>query len=351
MLGAVLETPKSLVYEAPSSVEEFCKRDADYVFRLVRKLVDNTLPASQDAEDIAADILEKLIARDVISMYRPDHVSVHNGRNVTWRAFLSAQVSLYVRGKRAQVNRRNEREMLLCDTSVGDGTTRWVEQFGGTSWDDYPSLSRVQVLERLRNYLATVQVSWPILTVFEEMVDCVEQSRRFTRVTVQEKFAIRESEAKTWSYVLRNELKKALQSPPITERYPVGGLLLSAAEVREAANALKRARGNHVLPALTEAEHRLAAVGKTWYLKYAAEEIKLFPKLDQAPAGGGRHGDKVKKALIHRLERLLVPVPEVVEVEPEVSSKELLEFELWRIPGLTSDQVDGVLGVIARFYG
>ncbi len=81
----------------------------------------------------------------------------------------------------------------------------------------------------------------------------------------------------------------------------------------------------------------------------------MDPQTHKKPA------DHVKRAVIHRLERLLaeaagreVPVPrqspEPAALEADLTREELLEAELWHIKGLDAAAVDTVLAAVRKFY-
>jgi hypothetical protein len=288
-------------YVAPVSREEFWIRDWEYVVKLVRTLLQKD--ARLEAEDVAADIFEKLLVRDVPSMYKGDVVSVHTKRRVTWRAFLSHQVALYVRGKQEQVDRRAWREPLWCDAPVGDGGDKWAEVFGGQVTDQYPSLPDGEFVVRTRQYLATLP-EWEgpsLLDLFEQVLASFQDTGKVSLQFLRKKLGLTQEQAAEYLASLQREISSGLGIPA----FEVGGVWLTVDEISEAARLLREAGGNHVLPVLRRAGHRLGGSGKTWYLGVAAQELRDYPELriDRGAHARGGHGNQVKVCLVHWLER------------------------------------------------
>lgn len=367
-----LPVPQPDPYVPPVDAEDMYRRDGKYILGLVRKLLGGSL---QDAEDVAADITEKLIASDVIGMYNPEHVSEHHGKKVrvTWRAFLSSNIAIRVRGKRETLARRAHREPLLCDTTVGEAGQSWAEHALGGNWDDYPFLDDASFFSRLRDYIATVPATWDgpcsLLALFDEMVDRLRRGEpAMSRRMVAGEYGISVSAAAARLNGLRESITAAGTDPPGIPEFDIAhtGQSLSAADVRSAAEALRAARGNRVQPALEAIAHPLAKAPKNWYLKFAREEIRAYPEIKVpigthaagAPGegwGSGGHSDQVKRAVIHRLERMLteamlpVTAPEP-DPEPDPTRRDIFESELWHITGLTPEQVDAVIAAAERVY-
>lgn len=343
-------------YAAPADADEFYRKDGPYVYALVRKLLGAEY--QKDAEDAAADIMERLLVsrnasgENALGQYSPAFLSPRTKKPVTWRAFLAGKVALYVRGKREQVSRRNGRELLLCDTSVGDTDVRWVEMFGGQVWDDYPSLGDTEFIDRMRDYLATVPDEWEgpsLFSTFNELVDLLKSGERLT--ALQARLGASRASTNAAMDRIRSVLKDAMDAPPLP-KFEVCGVLLSASEVREAADLLKAAKGNHVHRAL--AAHRLQLEGpRKWYLAFAAEERQLFPDVRTDPKTHRQPADHVKRAVIHRLERILTEAgmpPLEEDSGEEITRMDYLEAELWHIPGLEPGQVDAILSAVGKVF-
>ena len=85
----------------------------------------------------------------------------------------------------------------------------------------------------------------------------------------------------------------------------IGGVPLTAAAIRQAADILEDAPGNHVRGPLARAGHALAhAPERDWYHGAYREEIGRFPHLRVRPGSTRDHRAHVKPAVIHYLRRL-----------------------------------------------
>ena len=348
------------VYQAPSSLEDFWERDSGFVYNLVRKLLGPGVSAA-DAEDAAAEIFERLLVatnkegQGIPAQYSAAYESPRTGRPVTWRGFLSGKVSLYVRGKRETLARRDGREVLLCDAEVGDGGERWVTLFGGEIWDDYPSLTEEEFTSRMRDYLATVTGQWEgpgsLFAVFTEVLERVRAGEKTTQVAGLS----RKDTARALARI--REVLAGATGKPVPGPINIVGVELSPAECRDALDRLRAATGNHVHRAL--AGHKLMTEGaKGWYHAFAKAELAMYPEVAvEAREGkiGGAGAGHVKEAVIHGLARLLAGIPEPAPApEPELpevlSRAELLEAELWRITGLDVSRIDAIIAVAEKVY-
>lgn len=366
---------QDFVYTAPVDAEAFWERDGGFIYSFVRKQLGVTV-TPMDAQDAAADIFERLlVARNaqgqtILEQYSAGYISPRTGKPVTWRAFLAGKLSLYIRGKRESIARREGREMLICDSAVGDGGEKWVELFGGQVWDEYPSLTDEEFTQRMRDYLATLPDTWEgpgsLYEVFSEILERIQYGEKATQVA-----GLSRKETALALARIREMLDDALAQPPVI--IDVCGVKLSPSEAREALDRLKAATGNHVHRAL--AGHRLMTEGGTgknaWYHAFARAELAAFPEAAveswEGKVGGAGNGH-VKAAVIHGLSRMLLAagvaeaeppaVPEVPamapspveEAEQVVSRAELLESELWRITGLDYEKIKAIIAATEKVY-
>lgn len=355
-------------YVAPADADELYRRDGDYILGFARKYL-NESGNYQDAEDVASDIVEHLLMPSrktgltALEQYDPDTVSDHTKHNVTWRAFLSHKVELYLRGKREQVVRRTSREPLQCDAPVGEDGERWIELFGTAHEDEYPSLTDDEFVSRIRGHLATLPDTYggrasagdtetwssqpggvSLLAAFDEIRESVVRTDK-ARVE-----SLKRVDSRQALETLRAVVRGAAAAPE-PGKFDVQGVILDAAEMRDAIDKLRAGKGNHVHVPLRD--HRLQLEGPPkWYHPFSAAERKLYPECTMDPKTHARPADHVKRAVIHRLERMLAEAGHLVErpedPEPEVTRDELLEAELWKIKGMTTEQVDAVLDAVRR---
>lgn len=378
---------RSAVCVAPADYGELFLEYGSDIRRVVWKQL-GAVARPADVDDGVQYIVQQFMNADVIAQYRPDHVSDFNQRPVTFKAFIMAKVALYCRGLRESLGRRAGRELLLVDTRVGeDGSMPWLDLLGGTA-DEYPSLADTEAMARLRDALsafAPVPGSEPVLPLFDALAGQFASGRTVSAAAVRRKFGKTREEAEEWMAELRGALREVVgsQAPPLPvpvaepepavvladdpwlaelreaasgeATFELGGVRLSAAEVRSAVAALRAAKGNRVLPAFTSTGHRLAGAGKTWYLGFADEAMRQNPEL-RTPVR--RHADghfgRVKQALIFGLELLVADVPvaepvtEAVDV-PVVPSADLwaeLESVLGRIPGFDAESTEAALEAV-----
>jgi hypothetical protein len=375
---------RSAVCVAPADYGELYLEYGSDIKRVVWRQL-GTLAKPSDVDDGVQYIIQQFMAADVIAQYRPGTISEFNKKPVTFKAFIMAKVALYCRGLRESIGRRAGRELLLIDTTVGDdGSMPWLDLLGGTS-DEYPSLADGDALERLRAALEAfvpAPGSEPVLPLFDALAEQFASGRTVSAAAVRKKLGKSQADTEAWMEELRGALREitSVSHPlpvPVPESavtpaddpwtaelrdiasgevtFELGGLRLSGAEVRAAAEALKASKGNRVLPAFKDTGHRLAEAGKTWYLGFAETVMQAHPEL-RTPARRHAEGHfgRVKQALIYGLELLAAGVPvsepvvEAVAV-PVVPSAELwaeLEGVLTRFPGFDADATEAALEAV-----
>lgn len=331
------------VCAAPADYEELARKYGPEIESMVWKQL-GAYAQSADIADGVQYILQQFWKNDVIAQYVPGTVSGYNGREVTFAAFIKAKIALYCRGLREQLQRRGDRELLVVDTPADSGDNRWIDTVTGTS-DDYPSMGDSEALEKLREGLSRcVPPSGgpSLVSIFDAMAARHADGRPMTAQAMRREIGASSTEqAGEWL----GELRAALKVVASPKRYELGGALLSAAQVREAADVLKRAPGNRVLPAWQEAGHPLAKCGKTWYLKFAAETQARYPQCRVAKGGHyeGGHFGRVKAALIYGLEMLIETGPAPVVRDDDMQAWARLEAAVLRLPGVMPDTAEAIL--------
>jgi hypothetical protein len=289
-----------------------------------------------DIDDAMQYIFQQFMVNDVLGQYKPGYVSDYTGRPVSFRAFIMAKVPLYCKGIRETFGRRRGRELQFLD-QPGTETSCALDVIGAVT-DEYPSLADGDMdalRERLAGY-APGPDGESVLPLFEALAARFEQGQSVSAAAVRRQFGKTKDEANAWFETLKDALRDVPAessvpvSPAVSEDpaapawfsglgiavdggYLLGGLVLSAYEVRAAADALKLSNGNQVLRAFKDFSHRLAGSGKTWYLAFAEQVMRAHPELRNPPM---RHCDghfgRVKRALIWGLEELVGDEPEVM---------------------------------------
>jgi hypothetical protein len=342
-------------FKAPVTAEQFCADDGTYVLSLVRK----RLGSAQDAEDVAQYILAQFVKREVWTFYDPEKPSTHTGKPIGWRSFLSSLVGQYLRGQRQSLGVKATRELLLCDTPTGEAGVPWVELHGGAFWDDYSQLDDEEFVTRMRNHLAMTK-PWEDgpspLALFDLLYARVvsDGDKRLSRKEVQDRFGLSPASASDRLSYLRSAMKTGVHAPPVKLKFDIGGVMLTAAEVRAAADALRSAGGNRVAPALAAVGCPLAGYGTKWFISLGRAEMRAHPhcKVTKGSHKGG-HSSATKVALIHLLERVLeeagqgIPVP---EPEPVETLDDIFEAALWQLGLTDKNRVLSIVAAANRIY-
>jgi hypothetical protein len=289
-----------------------------------------------DVDDGVQYILGQFIKNDVIAQFQPGYINDYNHKPTTFGAFIKNKVALYCKGLREALSRNAGRELQVLDHA--DPEAAYALDVIGAVTDEYPSLAGGG-MDRLREKLAghASPDGEGVLPLFEALAGRFEQGQSVSAAFVRRQFGKTRAEADAWFESLKDALRdvpaEVPESPPepeVTEAqeaavwfaglgiavdggYLLGGLVLSAYEVRAAADALKLSNGNQVLRAFKDFSHRLAGSGKTWYLAFAEQVMRAHPELRNPPM---RHRDghfgRVKRALIWGLEELVGDEPEVM---------------------------------------
>jgi hypothetical protein len=383
------------VCAAPADYGElFLQYGAD-IKRVVRRQLG---PAAkpEDVDDGVGYIVQQFIAKDVIGQYNPGHVSDYTGKTVTFKAFVMAKVALYCRGLRETLVRHYGRELLLVDAPVGDeGGMTWLDVSAGTT-DEYPSLDG-EMMDQLRMALAAVPGDGePVLPAFDVLAARFAEGKSVSAAALRKEFKLSPEAAEEWFGKLKAALagvtgfQPAAAGPapaapvlvPVPDLEPepepdlepaaaetaawfgelretvfagatfeLGGLVLTAQEVRAAADALKARSGNRVLPVWQDAGHRLGEAGKTWYLAFAEQVMREHPEL-RTPVRRHSEGHfgRVKNALIYGLERLLdglpAPAPEPVPGAADRALWADLQAVILRLPGYDAARAEAAVEAV-----
>jgi DNA-directed RNA polymerase specialized sigma24 family protein len=345
-----LSASSPTVKSAPADYDELVREYGENLRVLVRsQLGRGSKP--QDIEDVYQYILTQFFANDVITQYQPDHVSEFNGKPVSFLAFIRAKATLYCKGRREAIQRQAGRELQIADTPVGDHG-HWIEVFGGAIWDDYEGLTDEAAYVRLHEFLASRPRKPDELNLAElldELDIRVSSGEAIGPEAIRKVFGLTRASTASYMQRLRDELKLVARR----DTYEVGGIVLTAAQMRTAIDALAAYPGHHVLPAFRAVSHPLAGAGKTWYISFAKAEIKAFPELRQPPGGhfSGGHGNAVKAALIHRLERMLNVTEEPEPVVPAgPGAWRTVESALRKLPGCTDERIEVVMELARQVF-
>lgn len=359
---------------APATYEELHRQYRGYVEHLLGR---QGIPPD-DVPDAASDIFARFIKLDILSQFDPDYHIVHGGKKVqaNFRTWLSTKVCLYARGQRDRVSRRTSRELLAPTALADEGSVSWVESLCGEFWDDYSSLSAREFVTRMRAYLASLpkrsgRDRCDLVALFDTMVAQGWEMGRIDYSAIQEQFKISPTSAYQWVSRLRDALKTARDAPAVTSKiltWTIGGVVLTEADMVAAIEVLKsKAGGIMVRQPLEKAQHVLAHADKDWYHPFSAEERELFPDLEIDPQTHKKPAGHVRKAVVHRLERMHAEAVEgageseshsenlavggvdmaarhALPPPPPDTPSDLFEAELWKL-GASAEAVDRITGL------
>lgn len=293
----------------PSGPDELFRVYYDYVKRIVGGT--QAIP-SQDVEDVAMDIMTRLLERDVIGMFDPSRMFTHDGASIPakFRTFLTAQVSLYVKGQRDRLSRQRKRELLVIDSSSpssDSGALSWHDVFGGVE-DDMSGLDAAEWIRQARSFLATVprrsdRDRCDLVRLFDSLIAQVASSGSVSVAETAAQLGVSPAVSGRWLAWLRQNLR---QQAALSRRVKVGGDTYTLAHVRQAVSILQAVRGQpHVKQPLARAGNPL------WRMEYhriARYERATFPEVE-VPSGDHRKpAPHVLSAVVHHLERVMVPV-------------------------------------------
>jgi hypothetical protein len=338
-------------YKAPRDADEFERQEGPRLRRLIYRNLGGLRPP--DAADAAADIMEKLVQKQIWAQYG-DVESRHTGKRVTWKHYVSQLAVRYCLGKYEQYGKKFTREPLTVDTTVGSGSSTWGEMNGPRHEDSYPSVEELEFIEHVRDWLAihpVMPAPWPcsMLEVIDAMLERASRSEPFSVQFLSRHFSIPMAEARKIMALLREMITQARAAREEIHKVVLGGVEITAADLAVALGRLKKLTGNRVAPAFGDHPLALAEPRNRWYVTLARQEIKTRPELKQpigrhaAGTKNGGHSTQVKDALIAAFERMLMeagaPAP-----EPPVTLADEFESRLHRmgVPGMTLPTIEAL---------
>jgi DNA-directed RNA polymerase specialized sigma24 family protein len=294
---------------APASTDEMFRQYYGYV----RRIVANTpaIPA-QDAEDVAMEIMTRLVERDVLGMFDPQMKFAHEGQQMQakFRTFLTAQVALYVKGQRDRLGRQRKHEAVVLDAPVpGAEGTHLLDLFGGAE-DDMADLDAAEWIRQARGFLATVpprsaQDRCDLVRLFDALIDQMSRTGRVSTSETAQSLGVTSAVTSRWLQWMRQNLR---QQAVLSARVTIDGETYTMAHCRQAAALLRARKGApHVRQPLAAAGNPLALMN---YHKIARYERATYPECEVPPMhkGKGHYAPHVLNAVVHHLERV-APAP------------------------------------------
>jgi DNA-directed RNA polymerase specialized sigma24 family protein len=297
---------------APSGPEELWRLYHGDVLHLVRRTrMRDGSPAIpvQDAEDVASEIMTRLLERDVIGMFDPDRVFTYGGREVParFRTFLKSVVDQYILGQRDKLGRHSKREALVCDQPVSEDGASWAEVFGPSAEDSHDDLAAAEWLRQAREVLAreggpaSSRGKRDMLALFDELAVQVGRDGVISRDRLCDRFGIAPGTASAWLARMRKILRAEAASGVVLE-LPVE-CAVTVAQARQAAAVLRSVTGQPMV------RQPLAKAGSPLqfmdYHAIARAERAAYPGLEIPRADHHGPAPHVLSAVIHYLERVI----------------------------------------------
>lgn len=211
---------------APADYAELFEKYYQYVVTIVRRM--GIWPVH--AEDVACEILLRFYERDFLSKFDPTMVFEYEGqeRPARFKSFLTKFVMTYVRGHYDKQQRRADREVLLCDRPIGNGTDTWINLFGDTvdavDADVIEALSENELVTRLREYIKTVPRrskydTCDLVALFDAVVKQIHTDGKYNITALRGVFGISSTAMHSWMWWLRANIATALDRPVPAKRF------------------------------------------------------------------------------------------------------------------------------------
>lgn len=293
---------------APSGPDQLFRE----YFGYVKKIVANTpaIPA-QDAEDVAMEIMTRLVERDVLGMFDPDLKFQHGDKamQARFRTFLTAQVQLYVKGQRDKLGRQRKHESIILDAplSEDDSAVSMADLFGGRE-DDTSHLDAAEWIRQARSFLATVprrsaRDACDLVALFDELISQAATTGEARVSETAARLGVSSAVTGRWMQWLRQNLH---QQAALSRRVSIGGEVYTLAHIRQAQHILAAVKGPpFVRQPLARAGNPLALMD---YHRIARAERITFPECEvPSGKGKGQHAPHVLNAIRHHLDRVAEP--------------------------------------------
>ena len=299
---------------APSGPDELFRQYYGYV----RKIVSQT-PAiqAQDAEDVAMEIMTRLLERDVLGMFDPDMRFSYGGKEVParFRTFLVAQVQLYVKSQRDRLGRLRKHETAVLDAPVSsddDGSLTMADLFAGGGEDDFSHLDVAEWVTQARAFLAAVPRRsdldrCDLVRLFDTLIEQALTTGSVQSAETAVQLGVSPAVGRRWTEWLRQNLR---QQGTLSRRLQVGGEAYTAYHVRQAVFLLKERKRRGGAPFVRQPLQ--SAGNPLWQMDYHAisrYERATYPECEvpSLKKGKGYYAPHVLNAVTHHLERVLGP--------------------------------------------
>jgi DNA-directed RNA polymerase specialized sigma24 family protein len=204
----------------PDSFEDMYRHYFPYVVRLVGYFgID-----SQNAEDVAQNILAKFFEKRALEDFNPEYTSSHDGviRSAVFRTFLSGFVKAYVRHYRDRQALQRDREGLSTDQVMfryadsGEGAT-WLDLNAPTYTDEHEELQEIELVTSIRARLAAVpprndQDRCDLPAFFNAVLEQTYNDGKVDTAALALQFQVSKTTVQNWLKRLRAEVSQVIEA-------------------------------------------------------------------------------------------------------------------------------------------
>ncbi len=208
---------------APKDYGDLFRKYYPYVVALVKK---NGI-AESNKEDVAVEILTRLLERDWLTFFDPTLKFTHDGtpRKARFKTFLSYVVIDYCRGHRDKQKRLSDREMLIMDkpTCYDEIDSTWAEWWGVDAAESHEDtvldlVEGQQLIADLRAHLAQVPKRGAfdrcdLVALFDAVMDQIALTNAVCVRELREKFKVSGTGINGWMWWLRGNIAEYLGVP------------------------------------------------------------------------------------------------------------------------------------------
>ncbi len=218
---------------APRDIADLFRIYQPYIIALARKF---GIEESR-VEDVASEILLRLMEKDVIGSFDPTRVFDYEGqrRPARFKSYLTKIVMQYLKGHRDKQYRQRNREPLLCDAPVarnkdalnGAAPSTWIEMNGPTTEGPEEVYGRAvdaaDTLAILRAHMKTVPPrnrydGCDLPVFFELILSQIAEHGTWSPEEIRAHFKISTTAAHSWNWRTREQAALALGLKPPVKR-------------------------------------------------------------------------------------------------------------------------------------
>lgn len=217
-----------------SAPEDYAALHRIYFPFMVNLVAKNGIDEN-NKEDVASEILLRLIEKRFLEQFDPDMVFEYQGekRPARFKSFLARAVTVYARGHYDKQKRTARREVQICDLQMGDETTHhfgqgeqrgssWADLFGEATTDHSDDVIELVADEQDATYIRAWLANRPprsssdicdLVAVYDAVRAQLLTFGEYDVKALQEQFGCSTSAMYGWLWWLRANLAEAYGRP------------------------------------------------------------------------------------------------------------------------------------------